>query len=566
MMHFVKIPDHEGTVRRQKTKMDYSKKQLMELFPDMSDAIADNTPGGIFVYSAEEDDQFVYVSRNMLEMLGYTLDEFKRKFENRFSQMVYSEDRSRVLDEICMQIHANGDYDTCEYRIEKKDGTMIWVHDEGHFVIDAGGSKWFFVIDTDITQSIAEKQEESRKHKELEELVNNIPAGIAVYRRENEKISYAASNDKVCEILETDVQYLMSGDQAYFMERVHPDDRKSVREEMWKPVRTGCSNRFTFRYQSADQQYKWLRAEIHPSPRQDGTEQFFSVISDITNEKNAELELAESEHKYYQEVLQSLLLSAEHSLCTVQMDLTLNTCGEAQGTSGYLLKRLNSRTVDGFLQQCASFMDRKEDRERFLQFCSRDVFLKMFEGGKKQVSAEYPIHTEEGRIIWVRSIMNMICNPRNRHIEAVTFSRDITSAQYRRKIFSIVTEKEYNYIGILYLNINKIEFLNVNPKLPAKYHEKMGPAGTLMDFDDIRRFAVKNWIADESREEYLSRSSAASVREALEKDGAFELTVPGHYSDGQDHVMCRKIQHYYLDQRKEEVLLVELDVTEAYLQ
>jgi len=546
--------------------MEYTKDQLIEIFPDMPDAIAANTPGGIFVYSAEEDDQFVYVSRNMLDMLGYTREEFRKKFGNRFSMMVCQEDRSRVLHEISMQIHGNGDYDTCEYRIEKKDGAMIWVHDEGHFIIDGSGKGWFYVIDTDITDSMAKKQEEARKHKELEDLVNNIPAGIAVYKNENGKPSYVASNSKICEILETNVRYLMSGDQAYFAARIHPGDRKNVTAELMKPLQSGCPNRFTFRYRTAENRYKWLRVEINPSFRQGGADEVFSVISDITKEKNAELELAESEHKYYQESLQSLLLTAEHSLCTVQMDLTSNLCGEAQGTSAYLIRKLESSTVDGFFEKCASFIGKKEDREHFIQSCRRDTFLKMFREGRKQVSAEFPVYTDSERVIYVRSIMNMISNPRNGHVEAVTFSRDITAAWYRRKVFSIVTEKEYDFIGILHLNRNKIEFLNVNPKLLPKYHEKMEPAGTLLDFDDIRHFAAANWIADEAREEYLRKSSAASIREALDQDGAFELTVPGYYTGHPDEVMCRKIQHYYLDERKEEVLLVELDVTEAYRQ
>ena len=85
-------------------------------------------PGGVFVYSAEEDEEFSFVSRHMLDMLGYTLEEFQEKFANRFSRMVYEEDREQTLATIWDQI-SRGNYDTCRYRIEKKDGTLLWVHD-----------------------------------------------------------------------------------------------------------------------------------------------------------------------------------------------------------------------------------------------------------------------------------------------------------------------------------------------------------------------------------------------------------------------------------------------------
>ena len=76
-------------------------------------------PGGIFSYSAEEDEQFSYISENMLFFLGYTLKEFVQKFDNRFSEMVFEEDRERTLRQIDEQI-MKGPFDHVEYRIEKR--------------------------------------------------------------------------------------------------------------------------------------------------------------------------------------------------------------------------------------------------------------------------------------------------------------------------------------------------------------------------------------------------------------------------------------------------------------
>ena len=66
---------------------------------------------------------------SMLAFLGYTKEEFTAKFQNRFSLMVYAEDRVRTLREIDEQI-SRGPFDNCEYRIEKSDGTLAWVHEE----------------------------------------------------------------------------------------------------------------------------------------------------------------------------------------------------------------------------------------------------------------------------------------------------------------------------------------------------------------------------------------------------------------------------------------------------
>ncbi|WP_458862867.1 PAS domain-containing hybrid sensor histidine kinase/response regulator [Acidaminobacterium chupaoyuni] len=141
-----------------------SRDDSYEQYAKSMEAILQYSPGGIFSYSAEEDEQFSYLSENMLSLLGYTKEEFLKKFENRFSQMVYKEDRRRVLEEVNEQIR-RGPFDRCEYRIERKDGSLIWVHDEGHIVTDADGKRWFYVVIVDITATVEAQQQERKKFR-----------------------------------------------------------------------------------------------------------------------------------------------------------------------------------------------------------------------------------------------------------------------------------------------------------------------------------------------------------------------------------------------------------------
>jgi len=121
-------------------------KQYVELAETTMDAI----PSGVFKYQAEGEQKFAYISRSLLWMLGYkTRDEFLVKFDNRFPNMIYHEDRERVLNEINKQITESQDMDYCEYRVECADGTLKTVLDYGHLVIDDGGNKWFYVVVSD---------------------------------------------------------------------------------------------------------------------------------------------------------------------------------------------------------------------------------------------------------------------------------------------------------------------------------------------------------------------------------------------------------------------------------
>lgn len=111
-----------------------------------------NLPGGVFHYPDDDEMLMDYVSPHFYELLGYTEEEFDRKFHHSFKEMVYEEDRSRVLAEIDEQMKTS-DYDACEYRIEKKDGSLIWVSDVGHRVMDPNGKLYFYVLVIDITKS-----------------------------------------------------------------------------------------------------------------------------------------------------------------------------------------------------------------------------------------------------------------------------------------------------------------------------------------------------------------------------------------------------------------------------
>lgn len=142
-------------------------KQLTDLSEDRK-RLLDLMPGGIFRYRAEDNDTFDFVSENMLKMLGYSRQGFDEKFGRSFKKMVWHEDRERVLNEISTQISV-GNVDECEYRIEKEDGSLCWVHDIGHLVQDENGQGWFYVTIIDITKErlITESLNEQRLKLEI---------------------------------------------------------------------------------------------------------------------------------------------------------------------------------------------------------------------------------------------------------------------------------------------------------------------------------------------------------------------------------------------------------------
>jgi PAS domain S-box-containing protein len=121
-------------------------------------------PGGLFKYEATRGGKFTFIGEQMLKTLGYTEAEFRTKFNNCFDDMVYVEDREKVLQSIEDQIK-NSDFDTCEYRVETKSGALKWFYDVGHLVKDPQGKRWFYVVIVDIDDRKRLEVEREQKEK-----------------------------------------------------------------------------------------------------------------------------------------------------------------------------------------------------------------------------------------------------------------------------------------------------------------------------------------------------------------------------------------------------------------
>lgn len=113
-----------------------------------NNAVMQWTPCGIFQAEVDGDHRFGYISGSMLTMLGYSERGFLQKFRNCTENLVYKDDRRRVDQAISDQIK-QGNYTSCEFRIEMADGSLKWVYSRARLLTDANGKRWFYTCITD---------------------------------------------------------------------------------------------------------------------------------------------------------------------------------------------------------------------------------------------------------------------------------------------------------------------------------------------------------------------------------------------------------------------------------
>ena len=151
---------------------DENKKQLKEemLIPAIK-WMAEQIPGGFFVYLADESQRLIYINNACLRIFGCeTVEEFKTMTGFTFRGLVHPEDYGKVQASIEQQISdtKNNNLDYVEYRIIRRDGTIRWVDDYGHFTHLPGYGPVYYVFIGDITEK-HEALEESRRSSKLYE-------------------------------------------------------------------------------------------------------------------------------------------------------------------------------------------------------------------------------------------------------------------------------------------------------------------------------------------------------------------------------------------------------------
>ncbi len=126
--------------------------------------------------------KFIYVSSNAEDILGYKHNEW---FDfGSWKEMIYFEDREETV-RYCMVETKKAKDHTMEYRMLKKDGSIIWILDIISLGLDADGNAvtlYGFIID--ITKQKINRLQLEYDKEHLQNIVNSVPDPIMVIRED----------------------------------------------------------------------------------------------------------------------------------------------------------------------------------------------------------------------------------------------------------------------------------------------------------------------------------------------------------------------------------------------
>ena len=151
----------------------------------------DEMPGGFLIYHADKDEEIIYANKALLRICQCeTLEEFRNLTGNSFQGFVHPQDLDAVEQSIREQV-AQSQYnlDYVEYRIQRKDGTIRWIEDYGHFIHlnTVGDIFYVFIGDATKKNELQKKalKKQLQKEQELQRQIEQYHTEMKLINQEH---------------------------------------------------------------------------------------------------------------------------------------------------------------------------------------------------------------------------------------------------------------------------------------------------------------------------------------------------------------------------------------------
>jgi PAS domain S-box-containing protein len=131
-----------------------------------------NTPA--VLWTTDQDGHTSFISPNVARVYGYAPDEILRAGDKLWLGRVHSRDLPTVKNTYAAMMETGTPYDV-EYRIQRKDGAWIWLHDTAARSYEVDGTMRADGVFMDITERKQQEENLRREHEFSKRLIDTAP-------------------------------------------------------------------------------------------------------------------------------------------------------------------------------------------------------------------------------------------------------------------------------------------------------------------------------------------------------------------------------------------------------
>ena len=238
---------------------------------------------------ANWDDEYYslfYVNEGLCRMLGYTEEELMAKCRGRMTELVYPPDLPQALTD-CERCFANSLTYSTEYRMQRKDGKLIWVWDTGSKSKNEEGKTVINSVIVDITERRHTNDTIRRQKAFFQSLYDTTLCALVQYDLNG---TFLNANAFTFDVIGYTEEQFRTETGGSLMSIVHPCDVDTVREHIERLIADRRPTVYNCRIIRRDGTVRWLCASANIINNMDGVPVIQAAYSDVTELQRVERE------------------------------------------------------------------------------------------------------------------------------------------------------------------------------------------------------------------------------------------------------------------------------------
>ena len=238
---------------------------------------------------ANWDDEYYslfYVNEGLCRMLGYTEEELMAKCRGRMTELVYPPDLPQALAD-CERCFANSLTYSTEYRMQRKDGKLIWVWDTGSKSKNEEGKTVINSVIVDITERRHTNDTIRRQKAFFQSLYDTTLCALVQYDLNG---TFLNANAFTFDVIGYTEEQFRTETGGSLMSIVHPCDVDTVREHIERLIADRRPAVYNCRIIRRDGAVRWVCASANIINNMDGVPVIQAAYSDVTELQRVERE------------------------------------------------------------------------------------------------------------------------------------------------------------------------------------------------------------------------------------------------------------------------------------
>ena len=419
----------------------------------------------------------------------------------------------------------------------------------------------FFLDDSRDTlvflRSDATEMEESMRAREearsLEQTIHHIPAGLAVFRRTGDRIRLIMINDFLCSLVGAARETVLGKDVTDLLPlQVLPDSRDLVSGSLLQLFSDAGEASCTYHARRPVTGGSiWIHVSGRAVKQSDGSGLAYAVFSDMTEQKQKELE--------FDRKIRELSSVNPNTLAVYRLNLTQNSFFPDTDAAGSGILPASADSADACFDQVLLLICDLHDREKYAGSISREKLMESCMSGTHDLSCEFRYRDPDtDDVRWATEYFYTEKNPRTGDVETVASIIDTNEQILSRQIMSRITGEDYDYFALIDADKNRIRFINVREaaKESTPHH--------FACYDDDLRDALPRLMKPEEAGACYDRICLASVRRGLRDSTVYEFSFTVTMPGGAQY--RKQLKYRWLDDSRETIFLTRLDITASWRQ